>query len=221
MQEPESLPNIISDSILKMNREAAESYHDQLSDRALEYLEERGLRESASTFLLGEVSEPVPGHERFQGMLSIPYLGPRGDVYQIRYRCLQNHDCKEAKHGKYNQESGVETMMFNVGALTKPGLEVSVAEGELDAITLESYTDLPAVGMPGANNWKPHFKTMLEGYQRVYVWADPDKAGRDLAKTILKAVRSAVVVPLDQDVNDTLRAYDGPFGLHQVLEDVR
>ena len=39
---------------------------------------------------------------------------------------------------------------------------------------------VPAIGIPGAENWKPHWANVLEDFSRVYLAEDGDKAGGDL-----------------------------------------
>lgn len=216
MEQSESL-RLIPGVDLTGNKRAMEAYQEQRSARADEYLESRGLLSIADTAHLGEVTDPLPGHERFRGHLTIPYLGP-GGVYQIRYRCIR-HSGPCDGHGKYNQEAGVPTMMYGVNAIVEAEDEISVTEGELDALTLMAC-GMPAVAIPGANNWKPHFQTMLFGFQRIYLWADPDEAGQSLVKVMRKALRATRVVPLEMDVNDTYRKY-GQFGLDMALEEVQ
>lgn len=78
---------------------------------------------------------------------------------------------------------------------------VSVS-GNCDAMTLEQL-GLHAVAIPGVKAWKSYHRRMLAGFSRVYVWADPDEAGQDLADTITNAMRQARQVRLTADVNDT------------------
>jgi hypothetical protein len=65
------------------------------------YLLGRGFTEEvANRFKLGVVSHPIVGHERYVGRLMIPYETPSG-VVNARFRCLRQHSCSEAGHGKY------------------------------------------------------------------------------------------------------------------------
>ena len=65
-----------------MNRNAA------LHGGAIGYLRDHAIDQAiAIKYELGFVAEPLPGDERFQGMLSIPYLTPAG-VQAIKFRSL-------------------------------------------------------------------------------------------------------------------------------------
>jgi DNA primase len=186
---------------------ATEAYYQQLrdADAVTAYLKRRGLTgTNAQSFRLGAVVEPIdPAHKRFQGRLVIPYVTPAGTV-GIKYRCCEDHDCKEAGHGKYDQLSGSRIGMFNVAALSRPEPYICVTEGELDCITA-AQAGLPAVGIPGVSAWRPHFSRCLKGYDAVYVLADSDDAGQgiEFARKVESEVRNVSIVsmPPNEDVN--------------------
>ena len=93
--------------------------------------------------------------------------------------------------------------MFNVRALHQARDEIHVCEGEFDAMILTSL-GLHAVAVPGANAWQPHYRRMLAGFSRVWVWGDPDDAGAEFTNRICRALRSAKGVRLRHgDVTDT------------------
>lgn len=173
-----------------------------------DYLERRGFSDlSVSNFALGVVEDPIPGHEIYTGRLAIPYLGTNvetGEVecWHFKFRCLQDHSCKEAGHGKYTAPAA-PTRMYNVRAIEEASDAIHVTEGELDAIIL-NQCGLPAVAIPGANNWKWHYGRMLAGFNRVYIWGDPDAAGSEFVTTVTNAVRASAAVKLEHgDVNET------------------
>lgn len=202
---------------------AAQAYNSQLADdaEAQAYLESRGLSGPASeTLRLGVVRSPRPEHTRMAGRLAIPYIGPKGNVYDIRFRCIQNHDCKEESCPKYLGSDGVETRMFNTRALVAPTDYIFVTEGELDAATLVTC-GWPAVGIPGANGWKKHYPRMLGGFSQVVLVADGDDAGQKLASTFRKAmptVGRVILCGQGQDVNSTYMT-EGKEGLARLLKD--
>ena len=183
--------------------QAASQYQSDLAadTAAQEYLKSRGFTEAvAQRYRLGVVTSAQGGHERFRGRLAIPYLTPAGPV-NFRFRCLQQHSCKEAAHGKYVGLEGFETNLFNVMDLALPGATICVCEGELDAITL-SMCGIPAVAVPGATNWKKHFGRCLDDFSRVLVLGDPDEAGKGLNKKLINDVRAIPVrLPKGYDVN--------------------
>ena len=157
---------------------------------ARDYLEGRGFSEgTARSSRLGVVADPLPGDERYLGRLSIPYL-TRSGVVSIRFRSLE-----EGVQAKYLGDPGVESRLYNVEGLFHPEPFVAVAEGELDALTL-SQLGIPAVGVPGATNWKPHYSRIFEDYQRVYVFADGDSAGRKFGERVAESVDGVTVIDM-------------------------
>ena len=198
---------------------AADTYERQVTPELVAYLAGRGLdAETVATNRLGQVCEPSNGHEYLRGRLVIPYIGPRGNIYNLRFRCMDHEDCKAAGcSSKYMSLPGYPSRVFNVRALVTAGDEIHVTEGELDAISLQAC-GLSAVGIPGVENMPAHFSRMLAGFSSVTLWADGDKAGRDLANTFSKAVPSSHVLIMGegQDVN-SVYAQDGKAGILKLL----
>lgn len=189
----------------------AEKYEQHL-DLAAGQLQARGLLDIARTYSLGVVVDPEPAHAMYEGRLAIPYHTPLG-VVDIRFRCLEDHDCKERDqelrdagnsfgHKKYMQVG--EDHVYNVGALHEPHPAVGITEGELDAEVADTFV-LPSVGISGARKWKPFWRRLFEDYERVFVIGDGDKDGRDFAKTVSKKLDNGVpiVMPDGLDVNET------------------
>ena len=207
-----SLPS--SASLKRSLASAAREYHEQLltDPEGLAYLAERGLGSSPAIEALrfGVVRSPRPEHEMMAGRLVIPFIGPAGNVYDLRFRCIEDHDHKdsEVKCPKYLGSDGVETRMYNVRALLAPTDYILVTEGEMDAATLTAC-GWPAVGIPGANAWKPHFGRMLSGFSRVILLADADEAGKKLAAKFRKALPSSgrVIVCKHEDARDVNEVY--------------
>ena len=79
---------------------------------------------------------------------------------------------------------------------------IAITEGEMDAITLHQV-GVPAVGIPGANAWKPHYRAVLEDFPNVYVVGDGDRAGREFITTVLGDIPDATPItpPEGTDVN--------------------
>lgn len=143
-------------------------------------------------------------------MLSIPYLTVDREVVGIRFRTIDPDDSRP----KYLGLPGAETTIFGMPALLNRSETVIVAEGEMDVIALAQlgYT---AIGIPGANNWKPHYSRVLDSFQRVIVAGDPDDAGQKFNETVMGAIRRATSMHLKQDINDT--ALD-PMGFAEIAQ---
>lgn len=202
----------LSESRRSFLRAATERYRRSMAGSpAEEYLATRGLgfpsiKEEMDRFLLGYVADPLPGHELFQGKLAIPYLRWSQEygwaVVSIRFRCIEDHECKKHKHGKYLTESGDRPRLYNTLALLKTSPIIAITEGEIDAITAQ-VCGLPAVGVPGAQAWRPHFAEPFLGYREVFVLADGDDPGLQFADTVAKSIPNAKVLPNPpgEDVN--------------------
>lgn len=180
----------------------ADRYHAALDEKTLSYLAARGIDQDAATgFRLGLVTDPDPAHHNYEGRLSIPFITPTGVVY-MRFRCLEDHDCGDLEHGKYQGVSGDSTHLYNVGALHVSEGIVAVTEGELDAL-ISTEAGMPAVGVPGATNWKPFYYRLFDDYERVVVVGDGDKAGREFVATLARNLGNSIRRPMPEgyDVN--------------------
>lgn len=178
---------------------------------AEEYLATRGLtapsvKDKMAEFRLGYVEDPLPGHEMHRGSLAIPYLRWSREygwaVVSIRFRCIEDHNCKVLKHGKYMTLAGDRPRLFNTFALLKQSPVIAITEGEIDAITAD-ICGIPAVGVPGAQSWQEYFKEPFFGYRDVFVFADGDEPGMEFATTVAKTLPNAKIIPMPEgeDVN--------------------
>lgn len=194
---------------------------DDAARQVAVHLHARGIDpQTASTFRLGVVNDPFPGHGKFVGFLSIPYLDRNGKALGLRFRCVQEHDHRAAFHGKYMSEPEAPVRMFNIRAVHEARDEIHVTEGELDAMILNKI-GLPAVAIPGAVLWRNHHRRMLAGFSRVWVWGDPDDAGAEFTQKVTRSLRQAKGVRLrDGDVTDTyLKANKDPNALLELIKE--
>ena len=197
---------------------AVATYQGDVTTEAVRYLLGRGItEETADTFRLGSVGNPVPGHERFRGMLAIPYLNRDGEPLSLRFRCIEDHNHRDYYHGKYMSITDEPSRTFNVGAIHKATSEVHVCEGEFDAIILNQI-GLPAIAIPGVQAWSGHHRRMLAGFSRTWLWADPDEAGADFTNKVTRSLRSAKSVRLKHgDVSDTFKKL-GAQAIYNLIE---
>jgi 5S rRNA maturation endonuclease (ribonuclease M5) len=157
---------------------------------AEEYLLSRHLSvEEAKVFHLGVVDDPLPGHEAYVGRLAIPYITPSG-VVDIRFRGIHNED------PKYMGLVGAKTTMFNTQACFVADKYICVTEGEFDCIMMSVKTIHPTIGIPGANNWKPHYAKILDDFDTVIVLADGDAAGLEFGKKISRELGNVNIVSM-------------------------
>lgn len=192
---------------------AAGAYHDQIDASVAAYLVGRGIgKEVAATYRLGGVAEPLVGDDEYVGRLSIPYITPAG-VVDIRYRAVRPEHSP-----KYLSRVGSHARLYNVQALLRKGEMICICEGEIDAITMDSLVGVPAVGVPGANNWRDHFRLLFEDYTQVFILCDGDQAGKEFGKRVAGEIDGATVIhmPDNMDVND-LYLSEGREGIRKRL----
>lgn len=176
---------------------AAEQFHGAITERALEYLESRGLSEVAPGLQLGEVVDPGPAWTQYAGRLSIPFFNGNGECVLIRFR-----DIDGGSPAKYLQMADSRNVPYNMKALLSDARTINVCEGEFDAAVME-HLGFAAIGITGANGWKHHYRRLLDPFERVVVWGDNDDAGRAFNSTVRSSVRKAEPAFLEQDINDS------------------
>ena len=210
----------LTESQREFMAEATERYRESFPNSpASHYLAQRNLDPEAanSTFRLGHVSDPLPSHERFEGMLCIPYIAKSGTV-GFKFRRLDDNG------PKYLAPENSRVRLYNVLDVFVNTPQVLVVEGEIDTITAKLAGVPAVVGVSGAQNWKPHFAKVLDGFEEVIVCVDNDvdkesgNAGQQLAGKILRDIPHArnVVVASGLDIN-ALYSMKGREGLFQTL----
>lgn len=161
----------------------------------------------------------MPGHGSREGWLSIPYLRHDDEVLSVRFRCLEDHDHGSYQHGKYMSVKGDRARVYNVKAIHEAEDEIHVSEGEFDALIL-NQVGMPAVAIPGADGWQGHHRRMLAGFQRVYVWGDPDDAGAEFIAAVCRSLRNARPVQLTAgDVTETYLHVGGAQALRALKKE--
>ena len=189
----------LSNSQRQFLLQATQRYAGKI-ELAAEYLSSRHLSvEEANIFHLGVVEDPLPGHEPYKGRLAIPYITPSG-VVDIRFRAMHNED------PKYMGLVGAKTTMFNTKACFVADKYICVTEGEFDCIMMGVKTQHPTIGIPGANNWKPHYAKILDDFEIVIVLADGDAAGLEFGKKISRELGNVNIIsmPEGEDVNSMM-----------------
>lgn len=189
----------------KLQLEAAQRYAQEISPEALVALEERGISELvAAKFQLGTVTDPINGHEMYEGWISIPYITALGHCVGFKFRRLDDG------RPKYGSPTGQKAHLYNVSDISILSRHIVVCEGELDTVIVSGVLNIPAVGIPGVQAWKPHFAKLLSGYDSVYIVGDNDikedgsNPGQDFAKRVQQEVLNGVLVslPPGMDIND-------------------
>jgi hypothetical protein len=186
------------------NFETLTARYEENISLAADWLEGRGLIvDDAALYRLGVVNDDSPESGPYKGRLSIPYLTPNG-VVDIRFRSML------PLGPKYLSRPGAAPHLYNVPALWRDSKQIAICEGEIDAIVMDLYSGIPAVGVPGVQLWKDHFRRVFADYDRVLIIGDGDDAGREFANRIAGTMDNAVAVKMrdGMDVNDLL-LYEG------------
>jgi putative DNA primase/helicase len=76
---------------------------------------------------------------------------------------------------KFRWRSGDKPLPYGLGLLkeARKAGHVILVEGESDCHTLW-YHDIPALGIPGATNWRDGWATCLDGIEKIYAVIEPD-----------------------------------------------
>jgi hypothetical protein len=203
----------------KLLLEVVSEYSNCLDEATVRYLEGRGIsREVAEAFSLGTVTNPHPGHEMYEGWLSIPYVSALG-IYQ----CVKFRRIDDGKP-KYGQPVGQKLHVFNVADVLADSGYIAICEGELDAIVMSGICGIPAVGIPGVAAWKPFYTKLFGGFDTVYVIGDNDtkedgtNPGAEFSRRVASEIVNSQIVPLppDTDINEYYLA-NGVDGIHKLL----
>ena len=196
----------------------ASTYASHLGE-AEGWLEERGIDLDHARYEgLGVVRDQPSIHDGYRGRLAIPYITEYG-VVAMSFRCLRDHKCKEAQIGesdgkaiycsKYKKIKGQETHLYGVRSFDEASDWIAITEGELDSLVLRQI-GIPAIAIPGAENWKDHWSNVLEDMSRIYVFADADTAGKKMFDRVRDKVSLPVIrvkLPEGEDVNSTYVKY--------------
>lgn len=195
--------------------EQASKHYQQSIHLAENYLNSRGLSlADAKRHQLGVVASPVVGHEMYEGRLSIPYLTPAG-IVDLRFRAI-NHE-----EPKYLSLPNSATRLYNVPAYFEASSWICVCEGEIDTMTLTKL-GYPAVGIPGVKNIKNHHYKILADFEKIYVFADGDVAGREFAKDLARKLPGVIQiqVPENEDVNSMFVKYGSDWFEERINYDI-
>jgi DNA primase len=188
----------------KLLQEAAHHYAQAISDRALGYLAGRGISEqTAARFRLGTITDPIEGHQGYEGWLAIPSFTALDLCVGFKFRRLD--DGKP----KYGAPVGQKSHLFNVVATLSATKSIVICEGEFDAIIMEANCGIPAVGVPGVAAWKPYYQKLFNGFDIVYVVGDNDvkedgtNPGAEFSRRVASEISNSQIVTLPPGLDIT------------------
>ncbi len=113
-------------------------------------------------------------------VVEIPYADRDGELLTNRYRIAVGGD------DKFRWEKGSKTTLYGLHKLEEAhdAGYVLLVEGESDC-HVAWYRGLPAVGVPGVDNWRDEWVEHLNGIPKVFVVVEPDEAGKNLWRSLV------------------------------------
>ena len=195
---------MLSQGQAKLLQEAAHRYAEAISEEALAYLAGRGIsEETAARYRLGTITDPIEGHQGYEGWISIPYFTALDMCVGFKFRRLD--DGKP----KYGAPVGQKSHLFNVVATMAATNSIVICEGEFDAIVMEANCGVPAVGVPGVAAWKPYYTKLFNGFDIVYIVGDNDvkedgtNPGAEFSRRVAQEVSNSQIVTLPPGLDIT------------------
>src|SRR5215217_3662844 len=139
-----------------------------------EYSEEKKLPEG---FLRGLGLKEITYSEK--PAIRIPYPDEEGQESAVRFR-VSLDDAE-----KFRWRSGDKPVPYGLRLLGEARASgfVVLVEGESDCHTLW-YHEIPALGIPGASNWRDGWAAHLDGIEKVYAVIEPDQGGDTLREKL-------------------------------------
>ena len=113
----------------------------------------------------------------------IPYFDENGEEIAVRFRIALEKT--EEGDDRFRWRTGSKAQLYGLWRLEgirKAGYVVLV-EGESDTQTFR-YHKIPALGIPGASNWKKAWADYLDGIERIYAIIESDQGGDTLREKL-------------------------------------
>ena len=111
----------------------------------------------------------------------IPYPEEEGQEVAVRFRVSLNGA------EKFRWRSGDKPTPYGLRLLdeVREAGYVVLVEGESDCHTLWFY-EVPALGIPGASNWRDGWANYLDGIEKIYAVIEPDQGGDTLREKLTR-----------------------------------
>jgi hypothetical protein len=130
---------------------------------------------------LGDGTYYIKALGREVSAVEIPYADKNGEQLATRYRVSPGGD------DKFRWERGSSTILYGLHKLEEAhdAGYVFLVEGESDCHTAW-YRGLPAVGVPGVDNWRDGWALHLDDIPKIFVVVEPDEAGKKLWRSLVR-----------------------------------
>ena len=133
-------------------------------------------------FLAGEEGHPIALQDATWGgkpAVGIPYMDQEGNLLICRFRTGLHKTDPDTRMRSEKGTKIVAPYGLNWLDVAYETDFVVLAEGESDCHVLWCH-GLPALGIPGAKNWKPEWAGHLDGIGTILVAVEPDEAGESM-----------------------------------------
>lgn len=134
---------------------------------------------------------------RDQPAIEIPYYDENEQLVRMRYRVNVEGDLK------FLWGSGNTMIPYGLRFLSwaRQVGQIIIVEGETDFAKLWE-NNIPALGVPGTQTWKPEWKEYLQGINDVVLWSEPDTAGQLFAKRLAEDIPDIRVIWAPETAKD-------------------
>jgi len=131
----------------------------------------------------------------------ISYMDAGGTEIARRFR--QRLSKAPGGDDRFRWKAGTKVQPYGLWRLpsARKAGRVVVVEGESDAHTLWHH-DIPALGIPGASNWKPAYAEHLKDIDKVFIIEEPDEAGAKFIETVGASLGERLFVVRLPDAKD-------------------
>lgn len=165
----------------EFSQETLDRLHDQISERAREYLNGRGIsNESIDYFKLG--------YSASQDMVIVPVHSPEGIPVGLVGRSVEGKSFKNSTGLPRNKT------MFNIHRARRESSTVIVVESSFDAIRVHQAGYPNVIASLGGSMSKINLSNINRNFSKVIIMTDADQAGRELGKTIANSLKNKEVL---------------------------
>lgn len=114
--------------------------------------------------------------------IRIPYIDESGSTKATRYRIALN------EKDRFRWKSGNKPILYGLWRLKEmqEAGYIVLVEGESDCHTLWCH-NIPAIGLAGAKTWKEEWASYFDGFDKIYVFLEPDTGGEAVLNWLNKS----------------------------------
>ena len=109
--------------------------------------------------------------------VEIPYKDASGAVVSVQRR--HKLDKGKNKDGRFSWRKGDKPIAYGLWLLSETKTRLVVVEGASDVHVL-AYSDIPALGIPGASNFKPAMASSLLPFAELALIQEPGDGRREV-----------------------------------------